>query len=149
MSFQAMAWAINQKTGGPATKAILMCLANYADDNNRCFPSQKAIAEEAEISVRTVRDGLTHLINIGLISKVHRSRMNGTRTSDLFTVNVPHKTYPAKSASGEQSSGKIRRDQRQNLPGKKEEPITYPITRDSKMDFGARLRALSETLVRN
>ena len=43
MSFTALAWASKQKTGNGTTKLILLCLANYADDKNSCFPSFKTI----------------------------------------------------------------------------------------------------------
>ena len=45
MSFQAMAWAVKQKTDSPVSKLVLLMLANYADEHGKCYPSQKHIAQ--------------------------------------------------------------------------------------------------------
>jgi hypothetical protein len=41
MSWQATAWGQRQTTGSSGRKALLLVLANYADDQGICWPSQE------------------------------------------------------------------------------------------------------------
>lgn len=88
MSFQAMTWAIKQKVGNATGKAILLMLANYADDEGKCFPGQEKLAAECECSARTIREWLEKFENLGLISREKRRRNDGYRTSDLIVLNL-------------------------------------------------------------
>lgn len=55
MSWQALNWAAEQKTGSPHAKLLLLLLANRADENGICWPSQLTLAEQAEQSEDTVQ----------------------------------------------------------------------------------------------
>ncbi|MFB9265953.1 helix-turn-helix domain-containing protein [Bradyrhizobium erythrophlei] len=55
MSWQATAWAIKQATGSTRRKAMLLALANYADPNGVCWPSQERLATDTEQSVDSVQ----------------------------------------------------------------------------------------------
>jgi hypothetical protein len=57
MSHRAMTWAVDQRTGSPARKAVLMNLADRADAVWLCWPGQKLIAKDTELGERTVRRG--------------------------------------------------------------------------------------------
>lgn len=100
MSIQAIAWAIEQKTGSPAGKVVLMCLANYAGEHGECWPSQATIAAETELSERSVRDWLLRLEAAGLLVREHRQRADGSRKSDMIRLKI----HPAKSAGRTQSN---------------------------------------------
>ena len=43
MSWSALDWASKQVTGNPNRKSVLITLANFADEENKCFPSIKTI----------------------------------------------------------------------------------------------------------
>lgn len=101
MSIQAVAWAIDQKTGSPAGKVVLLCVANYADENGECWPSQETIAAETELSERSVREWLQKLEEAGLLTRSPRRRDDGYRASDL--IRLSFKSQPAKSAGKVQS----------------------------------------------
>lgn len=94
MSIQAVAWAIEQKTGSPAGKVVLMCIANYADEAGECWPAQAKIAAETELSERAVRDWLQRLEKAGFLEREHRQRTDGSRKSDLIRLKI----HPANSA---------------------------------------------------
>lgn len=96
MSIQAVAWAIDQKTGSSAGKVVLICLANYADEDGKCWPSQATIAAETELSERSVREWLQKLEEAGFVSREPRRRDDGYRASDL--IRLAFKIQPAKSA---------------------------------------------------
>ncbi|HUH57716.1 MAG TPA: helix-turn-helix domain-containing protein [Pseudomonadales bacterium] len=99
MSFQAMAWAVKKKVGNATGKAILLMLANYADDEGKCFPGQEKLASECECTSRTIREWLEKFEKMGLISREERRRVDGYRTSDLIVLNLEDtpKTAPEKS----------------------------------------------------
>jgi hypothetical protein len=40
MSVQAITWALSVKAGSPGAKAVLLALANYANEFGLCWPSQ-------------------------------------------------------------------------------------------------------------
>lgn len=83
MSSDALNWAKNVTVGSATKKAVLMVLADYADHEWSCFPSQARIAEEAEVGVRTVRRILTEWEQEGVITRRHRIAKEGRgRTSD-------------------------------------------------------------------
>ena len=45
MSFTAMAWASKQKVKSSSQKLVLLMLANYADDQDKCWPSKQTLAD--------------------------------------------------------------------------------------------------------
>lgn len=68
MSIQAVAAAIELEDLPPATKLVLMLLANaYNGHTGQCNPDQERLAKEACMSVRSVRDHLSALERLGLI----------------------------------------------------------------------------------
>lgn len=81
-----MTWAIAQTAGSPAKKAVLMNLADRADEAWSCFPSQRRIALDTELGERTVRRALDELAEAGLLRKEHRRRKGGSYSSDRFVL---------------------------------------------------------------
>lgn len=96
MSHKAFTWAAEQRAGGPGPKAVLLVLADRADENHSCYPGQDLIAYETEQSVRTVRRQLKDLEDRGLIIRERREDVRGHRTSDryILPVNVTVRTIP-------------------------------------------------------
>lgn len=87
MSFQAIAQAIkiNLKT---TDKITLIMLANYADEDFNCFPSQKLLAENCGCSVKTIYLALQRLEDAGVISTERRTRGNGSLTSNFYHLHI-------------------------------------------------------------
>lgn len=67
MSFETQAWAKAQRTGSVGCKAVLMALAEYADERHSSFPSQERLAFDTEQSVSTVYRYLKALTKMGLV----------------------------------------------------------------------------------
>jgi hypothetical protein len=61
MSWEATAWAVEQTTGSPHAKLMLLLLANRADEDGICWPSQINLAEQSEQSDDTVQRHLSKL----------------------------------------------------------------------------------------
>jgi DNA-binding transcriptional MocR family regulator len=89
MSVQAISWALSVKTGSPSAKAVLLAIANYADANGRCWPSQRRIADETEQSIDSVQRRLRDLEKGGFIARERRDRGDGGRASDWIILRMP------------------------------------------------------------
>lgn len=86
MSIQAVAWAIEARVGSPTLKCILMAVANYANEEGRCWPSQERLAHDTEMTERSVRDGLKKLEEQGFIIRSARYA-NGSRRVDMIQLS--------------------------------------------------------------
>tara|TARA_R110000744_G_C19298844_1_gene555516 strand:- start:13 stop:687 length:675 start_codon:yes stop_codon:yes gene_type:complete len=67
MSFKLMAQALDIKTGSSTTKLVLLKLCDNANDQGDCWPSQKLIAEQCEMTPRTVISCIKKLEILGLL----------------------------------------------------------------------------------
>ena len=91
MSFSALSWASKQKTGSGTTKLVLLCLANYADDKNSCFPSYKTLMSFTEFSRMTIVTSLKKLQEKGFITINNRFQDLGDtsrQTSNLYKLHI-------------------------------------------------------------
>jgi hypothetical protein len=88
MSVQALTWAFAIEVGQSTRKLILIALADYADDEHRCWPSQAKLAARAECSVDTVQRHLDTLEAAGLIRRESRGRQGGGRGTDMYVLAV-------------------------------------------------------------
>lgn len=125
-----MAWASKQKCGGTVGKAVLLFLANYADENNQCWPSADRLADDCETSKRSIFTWLKKLEQMGLISHETRTK-RGMRTSSLYTLNVGNPVvkelhHVVKQLHPEGNQGV--QELHGGGEGAAQEPITEPIT---------------------
>ncbi len=70
MSAEAFSWALQQKTGSVARKAVLLVLGNHAHaDGGGCWPSVQTVAKQADLTPRAVQNALRALEGeLGLIN---------------------------------------------------------------------------------
>ncbi len=61
MSWQALDWVRKQHVGHAHSKAVLVQLANYADEHGSCYPSNEYLAKQVEVSERTIQDCVKRL----------------------------------------------------------------------------------------
>lgn len=104
MSIAAINWALQAKTGSPTTKLVLIKLADNANDDGECFPSQSNIAGQCELSIDSVSRHIKKLEEMGLVS-VFRQKINGVKQRNHYTLNL--RVVPAESRVGtrRESSG--------------------------------------------
>ena len=81
MSVRASGWAWSLRNIEPLPKFTLMALADQADENGYCWPSQALIAEKVVMGERTVRRHIATLRDLGLLSVIHRSSTRGRRSN--------------------------------------------------------------------
>ena len=67
-------------------KHVYNYLTRCADANDQCFPSHKDIAKKCGFGVTTIKKALNELIEIGVIAKEKRTRVDGGQSSDLYTI---------------------------------------------------------------
>ncbi len=104
MSFQALTWALDQKTGAPAAKMVLLALANYANQAGECWPSYDRIAADTEMSKRSVIDQVKKLENLGLISIGKRRNAAQRQETNLYMLALHGATVTISVEPGENSA---------------------------------------------
>jgi hypothetical protein len=77
MSWQAVAWSIRQTTGSARRKLLLLALANYADENGVCWPSQETLGRDTEQSLDTVQRQLAALEKLKLLTRERMPKRRG------------------------------------------------------------------------
>lgn len=97
MSFQAMAWAVDQKLP-TMRKFVLLMLANRTNhDTGRCDPSHKRIAEDCGMSIATVKRAIKELTADGFLSQESRTK-NGEKQPNQYRLHLDRvgseRTYP-------------------------------------------------------
>jgi len=98
MSFDAIAWAVKQKTGDAGSKLVLLMVANYSDDENRSYPSQDHLALICHMSRRTVVRHIKtlHKKNFIIIHKISNGlKINNRYVLNRELANVPKTTNPS------------------------------------------------------
>ena len=88
MSFEAMTWAAKRPCKNSLNKLVLLMLANYADENNRTWPSYKHLAELCECTERSVMRAVQSLQEEGALAIWPRYTPDGKQTSNLFILHV-------------------------------------------------------------
>jgi DNA-binding transcriptional regulator YhcF (GntR family) len=83
-----MSWAVRQKVGNATGKAVLLMLANYADEAGECFPSQERLATECECSVATVQRWLRAFEECGAVEKTKQYGEGGYRRADRIRLRT-------------------------------------------------------------
>ncbi|WP_052961447.1 MULTISPECIES: helix-turn-helix domain-containing protein [unclassified Leucobacter] len=112
MSIKAMNWAWSVDRLRPVERLVLLALADYADEEASCFPSQDAIAERSCCSDRTVRRVLETFEGAGIVKRSRRY-VGGERTSDRYVLAVGHRTdfpvegYRTKSATSPDKNDEV------------------------------------------
>lgn len=87
MSNEAITWAFKQSL--PMNeKFVLVSLADYADENNSCFPSMKKTAERIGCSPQTVRTLVKKLEARGLVEVQPREHEHGGSKSNRYVLAV-------------------------------------------------------------
>lgn len=83
MSFQAMAKAVEIKLP-THEKFVLIMLANYANEQGKCWPSVATLSGDTGLSLAAVKKALKKLVERGLISRQSQSK-GGRKTSSMYS----------------------------------------------------------------
>lgn len=86
MSGAALGWAKAQTAPSMIAKAVLICLADYADAEGVAWPAIPNLAKEVQVSDRTVQRALRALEKDGLLAVEKRTRKDGGWTSNGYRL---------------------------------------------------------------
>lgn len=89
MSMLLMVKAMQSKVGNPLRKLVLLKLADNANDQGECWPSYQYIADQCEMSKRSVMAHIDALIESGFLRKEHRLGGEKGNKSNLYTLRIP------------------------------------------------------------
>lgn len=104
MSLMLMVKALQTKVGNPLRKLVLIKLADNANDKGECWPSYQHIADQCEISRRSVINHIKALEDDGLLIKQSRPGTFKANASNIYIIkldgaNPAHGESPAPSHS--------------------------------------------------
>ncbi|EBD6548980.1 helix-turn-helix domain-containing protein [Salmonella enterica] len=99
MSMNLMAKAMSIKVGNPLRKLVLIKLADNANDNGECWPSYQHIADHCECSKSAVKEHISALIKLGLMTKENRVGVNNGKgnTSNVYRLHLTSTRVPPES----------------------------------------------------
>ena len=99
MSWSALDWASKQKTGSGNTKLVLLTLANFSDDENKCFPSFKTMMNITELSRSTIIRCIKSLKEnkFIIVKERYESYLNDSQrqTSNMYYLQVGYQNDTA------------------------------------------------------
>ena len=132
MSHEATNWAIKQRGIKPAAKIVLWHLCDRYHPDNGCFPSLDTLAEDCEMSRRSVQDQINSLVEAGLVFVEKTVRNRGRLPSNSyrfpFEKDLGQNLPQAESALGKNEPSPLANSRNhlgQNLP-------TNPVRGTSK-----------------
>lgn len=88
MSMEMMVRAMKIKVGNPLRKLVLLKLADNASDQGECWPSVPYIADQCEISERSVQNHIQQLVKDGLVRIEKRLAENGLNRSNVYHITL-------------------------------------------------------------
>lgn len=88
MSMNLMVLAMKAKVGNPLRKLVLIKLADNASDTGECWPSYKHIADQCEMSKRSVMNHIKSLAEFGFLRIEHREGKFHKNTSNLYHLTI-------------------------------------------------------------
>lgn len=87
MSMILMAKAMSITVGNPLRKLVLIKLADNANDKGECWPSYQHIADQCEISKRSVMRHIDDLCEAGFLRKEYRPGPKGN-SSNIYHLSL-------------------------------------------------------------
>ena len=86
MSGAALAWAKSVTAPSRTAKAVLVCLADYADADGCAWPAIRRLMGEVQCSQSTIQRALRSLEEVGLVNRRRHERQDGGETSARYTL---------------------------------------------------------------
>ncbi|MDM9556038.1 helix-turn-helix domain-containing protein [Pseudomonas asiatica] len=88
MSMELMVKAMKTKVGNPLRKLVLIKLADNANDMGECWPSYQHVADQCEISKRSVMNHINTLCVAGLLRKEIRKGGPKGNSSNVYYLTL-------------------------------------------------------------
>jgi hypothetical protein len=137
MSIKIMSWVLDYSPYEGKARLIHVVLADHANDEGLCWPSQKTIAHRAGCSVEHVRVTIKQMVADGFVSIIRASTREGQTHQYRLTVpkslGVPKSTGKGPQVDGETSpnpSPSNRKEPSEESPVAKGERVKCPYCHD-------------------
>jgi len=89
MSGEAVGWAFRKvKMDDPTAKFVLVAICNYADANDKAWPSHEDLARVTGLSKRAVQNNLKKLVDWGVVTRVREFRANGSENNPTVYIDL-------------------------------------------------------------
>lgn len=88
-SFEAFVWAKNSRIGSHPAKLVLIMMADKVNAKFELYPSKTELADDSEMSKRTLDKWLDYLHHGGFVTLIERVRANGSTGRTQMLVNHP------------------------------------------------------------
>lgn len=88
MSFAHVRQALNLKNVKGPARAVLIALADYANESGTTWPSIATLADDSGFSRTTVKDALRTLRRMGLVTSEARTDEEGDPTSNRYVLHL-------------------------------------------------------------
>lgn len=112
-----MVKAMKLKIGNPLRKLVLIKLADNASDVGECWPSYQHVADQCEISRRSVMSHVAALIDGGYLAKEIRKGGPKGNTSNLYLLTLDGKPTIASAGDSPGSKKRVRAGANAAPPG--------------------------------
>ncbi|UTV26411.1 helix-turn-helix domain-containing protein [Photobacterium atrarenae] len=121
MSVRIMSKVWDDPTFRGSTKLIMLCLADFANDEGCCWPSMNRIAQKCGVSISTLKSQLNKLCDSGHIRKETRKKVtsSGEITNDTNLYWIVTESLGGPESDPGQNSPRPKSDPGQNsAPGR-------------------------------
>lgn len=88
MSIDATNWAWSAPVKSSPQRLILLSLADRAGEDHKCYPSNKRIAEDTVLNIKTVQKVVNELIELGLVSDTGERKGHTKQVRVLQLIGV-------------------------------------------------------------
>ena len=135
MSMLLMVKAMQTKVGNPLRKLVLIKLADNANDQGECWPSYQYIADQCEISKRSVISHINALCESGLLTKIYRDGTLKGNSSNLYCLTIGGEFTAPPSANAAPPSANAAPPPSANAAPRISnslEPVKEPVIKDTR-----------------
>lgn len=124
-------------------------VSHYNIDTRRCFPSEQRLAKCVGKSVRSVRDGLKHLQERGVISIRSRGGRNGTNQYDLHVLERKLSAYRPEEKRTDERKLSADKQEKEHRKEKEARALGRSQSGESVVSTGSQDPPLAHELVTN
>lgn len=108
MSVDATRWAWKAPVKNATQRLILLSLADRAGEHHTCYPSNKRLAQDTLLNLKTVQKAVSELIELGLIVDTGERKGNTKQVRVLQLIGVDSREY------NEPKIGLVKQTQKRN-----------------------------------
>ena len=108
MSVDATRWAWKAPVKNATQRLILLSLADRAGEHHTCYPSNKRLAQDTMLNLKTVQKSVCELIELGLIADTGERKGSTNQVRVLQLISVDSREY------NEPKIGSVKQTQKRN-----------------------------------